>query len=711
MPVELFFDVSIKLCETLTKIHEARVLHLDLKPSNVLYNEETKEPKIFDFSIGAVTSITAPYIRSQRPMGSYQYMPPEQTGRNLETIDSRSDIYSLGATFYHLLSGELPFQETSAASLIYAHIVTTPKPMDNIPDSLNYIILKCLEKNKQDRYQVIRILQLDLQNAKAAYMSNNKIPFVASTLHISDIFELPSSLYGRERYVNKLETLLTNVRQTKTQLVLLAGEPGVGKTSIYGEFCNRSSINTLFVSGKYDQFNTSVPYSAILTCMQSMVGYLLGNNIDVRDPLLEALDGNGRILIELIPDIQIIIGDDQPSLPSIGGEELQERFLKAMVSLFTVFTTCVKPCLCIMIDDLQWADVNSFKLISRLLNSAHLKFMMIGIYRDNEVDHAHPLNFMLDDVKRVNHAIVHDITVDPLNASEIEELVIGTIYRSGNDVKKFSKLLTERSGGNPFFARQLLLNLYQEQYIVFDYERQNWQFDSDRIHQIQFADNVVNMMISTMNSKCSQTMLEILKTASCIGNYFSFADLQDAVRYSTTELRLLLREAVKDGWLVELSDISFKFNHDKLQESAYKLMDKETLLKTHRHLGTSILKHAQKDCNLDDKLFDIVQHFNKSIELIILVNDRDEINQLIDMNCKAVSVALMSSAATKAVELGEYNMKLLPPHDQEWPADQYDRYYAAHYWYAEALRVSKIRNCSKRVYKTHVQSQKTRTRV
>jgi predicted ATPase len=204
------------------------------------------------------------------------------------------------------------------------------------------------------------------------------------------------------------------------------------------------------------------------------------------------------------------------------------------------------------------------------------------------------------------------------------------------------------------------------------------------------------MMIATMNSKCSPTMLEILKTASCIGNYFSFEDLQEACAYSTTNLRLLLREAVKDGWLVELTDSSFKFNHDKLQESAYKLMDRKTMLHTHHHLGKSILSHTT---DIDEKLFDIVQHLNKSIDLIIEINDRNEINQLLELNCKAIKVALAASAAVKAVELAEQNLKLVPSTDEEWKDEDYEQLYNVYLYYGEALRVARNHTLAEAVLK------------
>ena len=549
---------------------------------------------------------------------------PEQTGRIHVTIDTRSDIYCLGGTLYYLLAKQPPFLDNTHAGLIQSHLSTNaPLLSENnstIPTCIDTILQKMLAKSKKKRFQSISTVEKEFQHALEFYSHRNdegnlEKEFILTEANISDIFELPSKLYGRERYLEHLRNLLDNCKLNNTShLLFFAGEPGVGKTSIYSEFCDTTKSDAIFVQGKYDQFNNSIPYSAILTCMNEIIGHFVGSQIPVKEQLMEALDGKGRTLIEVLPDIKMLIGDDHPVLPQVGPDEILERFITAMITFFKVIIDKLSQSTIIvmMIDDIQWADIPSFILLERLIKS-NLRIMIIGIYRDNEIGPDHPIHPMTNSIEfaqREGDLLIHmeTIKINPLTSTELAQLIQGTIFQSGEHVNQLAELIQSRTNGNPFFARQLLLNLYLDECIRFNYDKYSWDFDIQQIKQVEVSDNVVNMMINRLR-ECSEDIKQTLVVASCIGNYFSFNDLMDGTGLNSTQLRLRLRQCVSDGWLLELSDVSFKFSHDKLQESAYKLMDNDTRINIHYQLGNSILNNQQEDYNNEDDTSGDKKHY------------------------------------------------------------------------------------------------------
>jgi serine/threonine protein kinase len=497
LTLEQFLLIAIQLADTLQQLHQYGVIHKDIKPANILIQAETLEVKLIDFSISSLLPKETPEIENPNVLeGTLAYLSPEQTGRMNRGIDYRSDFYSLGVTFYELLIRELPFQSSDPMELVHYHIAKASPLVheinSKIPSVLSEIIEKLMAKNAEDRYQSALGLKYDLEKCLTELQKTGEIEsFEIGRRDLCDRLIIPDKLYGRETSVKTLLQAFERVSQGATEMMLVAGFSGIGKTAVVNEV-HKPIVRKrgYFIKGKYDQFQRNIPFSAFVQAFRDLMEQLLTESETKiqqwKSKILEAIGENGQVIIEVIPELEKILGEQPPAI-ELSGTAAQNRFNLLFQKFTQVFTTAEHP-LVIFLDDLQWADSASLKLMQLLMaDTGHL--FLIGAYRDNEVNPAHPLMLTLSEIEKT--AAIHTITLKPLSQRQVNQLVADTLKCQEKLALPLSELVYKKTQGNPFFATQFLKALHQDGLIKFNLVEGCWQCYLPQINQQALTDDVV----------------------------------------------------------------------------------------------------------------------------------------------------------------------------------------------------------------------------
>ena len=677
--LEEFLVLAIALCNTLDILYHQRIIHKDIKPSNILINPETKQVKLIDFSIASLLPRETQTIISPNVLeGTLGYISPEQTGRMNRGIDYRTDFYSLGVTFYELLTGELPFQSNDPMELVHCHLAKQAVPLEQfkIPKSISDIVMKLMAKNAEDRYQSAFGLKLDLENCLSQLQETGKIKnFPIAQRDVCDRFIIPDKLYGRETEVETLLQAFERVSLGSTEIMLVAGFSGIGKTAVVNEV-HKPIVKQrgYFIKGKYDQFQKNIPFSAFVQAFRDLIGQLLTeNDAQIRkwkSKILSAVGENGQVIIEVIPELSRIIGT-QPPATELSGTAAQNRFNLLFQKFTQVFTSAEYP-LVMFLDDLQWADSASLKLMQLLMaDTKHL--LLIGAYRDNEVNPAHPLMLTLNDIEKTA-ATINTITLAPLSQRQVNQLVADTLKCTENLALPLSQLVSHKTQGNPFFATQFLKALHQDKLIQFNFELGCWECDIAKVTQQAVTDDVVEFMALQLQ-RLPQSTQGVLKLAACIGNQFDLETIANVSKQSKIETAACLWSALQDGFILPQSEvykffvgsenqavtqenseiIGYKFLHDRVQQAAYSLICDDQKQATHLKIGR-LFQQNLSQIEKEDQLFDIVGHLNIGIELITQPNEREDLAKL---NLAAGQKAKNSTAYSSARNFVQTGLELL----------------------------------------------------
>ena len=509
LDVSHFLRIAIPLAGALRHVHERGLIHKDIKPANILVESASGGVWLTGFGIAS----RLPRER-QAPAppeviaGTLAYMAPEQTGRMNRSIDSRSDLYALGVTFYQMLTGSLPFTAADPMEWVHCHIARKPLPpserLENIPAPVSEIIMKLLAKTAEERYQTAAGVESDLRHCLAERERKGRIdPFALGEHDAPDRLLLPEKLYGRAR---EIETLLACfdriVNNGAAELVLVSGYSGIGKSSVVNEL-HRVLVQPrgLFASGKFDQYKRDIPYSTLAQAFQSLIRPLLGKSdpelAGWREAFREALGPNGRLIIDLVPELKLIVGD-QPPVPELPPHDAQRRFQLVFRRFLAVFARPEHP-LALFLDDLQWLDSATLDLLEDLLTQPDVRhLMLIGAYRDNEVNSAHPLIRKLEAIRKAG-AVVHEIILAPLAREDLGRLIGDALHCEPERVTALAELIHEKTAGNPFFANQLISVLVEEGLLTFDYGEGRWSWDLNSIRAKGYTDNVVDLMVGKLS--------------------------------------------------------------------------------------------------------------------------------------------------------------------------------------------------------------------
>ncbi len=705
MSLPNFLQLAIALTKTLSGIHAAHVIHQDINPGNIVFNPDTRVVKIIDFGIATQFNRTNPTFKSHYVLeGTLAYLSPEQTGRMNRLLDYRTDFYSLGVTFYQLLTGQLPFETTDRLELVHCHIAKQPVPPQElnatIPKPVSDIVMKLMAKNAEDRYQSAWGIRVDLESLAEQLKETKQIATIPLALHdVPDRFHIPQKLYGRDKEVALLlaaferasladDRIAGNQNNSeirfKVEMMLVSGYAGIGKSALVQELYKPiAGKRGYFISGKFDQFQRNIPYSAIAHALQKLVQQLLGETDDRvqqwRSRILTALGSNGQIIIDVIPEVELIIGK-QPPVPEVGATEAQNRFNRIFQQFVRVFCSKEHP-LAIFLDDLQWIDSATLKLIELMLLDEQTQFLfLIGAYRDNEVSPTHQLVLTLDRLRNQG-AVLQEIVLAPLTLEPLSQLIAETLHQNTDTVHSLAELVLRKTEGNPFFVGEFLRMLHSENLLTFNPpqsplskgsqcvagvspvvatgvgSKEGWQWNIAQIQTQNITDNVVELMLIELK-KLPESTQQILRLAACVGAEFDLETLAIVCGQPPKAVSLDLLAAIQAGLIQPLSELDenlliqeYKFLHDRVQQAAYALIDDSQKQVVHLQIGRNLLKKTLPE-RISDRLFEIVDHLNHGIELVSDQPERDEIAKLNLLAGQKAKGAIAHTIAKKYLATG-----------------------------------------------------------
>ncbi|WP_045214892.1 protein kinase domain-containing protein [Desulfonatronovibrio magnus] len=685
-----FLKLSIKITEQLEIIHNNNFIHKDINPVNILISTDMNTVRLIDFGLATTLSREnlgyhpIPAIR-----GSLQYIAPEQTGRMNRPVDYRADFYSLGITLYQMITGFLPFSGNDPLEIIHGHIAMEPHSPHTltpaIPQAISEIIMKLMAKNPEDRYQSAAGLKFDLELClehvdDPDFLQN----FEPGKRDISEVFQISDKLYGRDQEVERLLTTYDETTRGAKRLVFISGYSGVGKTSLVREiFRPIVSNDGFFISGKYERFKQDIPYFALFKGFQDIVSELLSRGDDEitlwKNRILKAAGNNAGLLTEMIPNLQILLGK-QPRIKVLNTMESENRFHYIFLKFINLFCSAEHP-LTIFMDDLQWIDQPSLKLLDLTMNDADIShIMLIGAYRDNEIDRSHPLFNTLSSFRQqgINY---QNIELQPLDSEDITALIADTMQISREKAAGLSRICHNKTGGNPFYLNRFLHHLHETGYIYLDRESIQWKWNDENIMSLDIADNIAGLISGKLH-QLPRITLKLMRTASVLGNRFSLKLLSQVLGMSTHKTFAHIRPAVEQHCLLPVNNdytamsaiidqkvishadqLEFKFSHDRVQQSAYGMLEKDKRIKIHLKAAQTIEKNTL-DLEKSDMVFALTTHFNAAASLIY---DMGAKHKILKYNIIAAKRARDAGAYLPALNLMKNAQKMLP--DNPWQED------------------------------------------
>ncbi|MBW2737261.1 MAG: AAA family ATPase [Deltaproteobacteria bacterium] len=674
LSMEEILAIAIKIVDALGRIHAANIIHKDINPANIVINYETGELKIIDFGISSTLSREEPAVKNPNILeGTLAYISPEQTGRMNRVLDYRTDFYSLGVILYELICRKLPFESDDLLEIIHSHIAKEPvapyKLDQRIYRAVSEITMKLLAKNAEDRYQSAWGIKADLEECLSQLKNSGKIePFPLARHDMSDRFHVFQKLYGREKEIEILMKAFERTANGRREILLVTGIAGIGKTSIVREIYKPiTARNGYFVSGKFDQFHRDIPYKAVVETFQELIRQILGESDtrlnQWREKLLASLGPNGQIIIDVIPNVELIIGQ-QPPVPKLGPFAAQNRFNLVFQNFIQALCQPDHP-LTIFLDDMQWADSASLKLMQLMITNKMAEyFFLIGAYRDNQVAPGHPVMITLNEIKKEGISINH-ITLFPLDIENITQLLSDLLHADKKTAKPLAELVMQKTGGNPFFAEIFLKSLYEEKLLRFvppapGAGKGEWEWDMAGIQRLGITDNVVELLAGKILQFSKKTQ-QALKLGSCIGVQFDLQTLAAICKKSPEETAASLQEAIAENLVIISGDayklinpdinelamgirIEYRFSHDHIHHAAYSLISETEKKLIHQQTGQHLLRIIPPE-QRKKRIFDIVNQLNLGLELIDCQADR---NELAKLNLMAGRIAKQSAAFESA---------------------------------------------------------------
>ena len=675
-----FLIIAIKISESLATVHSNNIIHKNLSTQAIWINT-LDQIKLTNFS---VASLISDKHKTNYLAENLSYISPEQTGRINRVVNFRTDFYSLGVIFFEMLAGHLPFPASDPMELIHSHIAKQPLWLyelnKKIPIVVSNIVAKLLSKSAEDRYQSASGLKYDLEKCLEQWSKKRKIDeFILAKKDRINQLQISQKLYGREQEVSQLLNIFKRASpDTKTEIVLVSGLSGVGKTALVNEIKETVFDQSgYFVSGKFSSIKRNIPYDPIIQAFQSLIQQLLtesDNEIKIwQKNILAALGSNHQIIVDVIPKLEFIVGQVSP-VAQLTTQESEKRFNYIFQQFINVFTKKRHP-LVLFFDDLQWADPASLKLIQLLVNQPESKYLLIiGSLREDEINDSHPLNLMLNEFKK-SEVKVNQVFLAPLNLNSVNKLIADMLEFELDTVKSLSELIFRKTNGNPFFINQLLQTLYQRKLLYFNDKKFCWTWKLEEISKIDITENVVNFLIKKINNLSTEAQ-KLLKIAACIGNSFELNILSLVYKKPQEKVSNILIEVVQEGLILPTSSCSsliqnhnqdelntyYCFVHDKIQQAAYSLLTVNQKRLFHLQIGRVMLNYTYRN-KLEENLFEIVNQFNSGIEL---VTHQNEIDELAKLNLLAGKKAKASTAYESACQYLEKAQEILSKNQDTW---------------------------------------------
>ncbi|UCI10704.1 PAS domain S-box protein [Mesorhizobium sp. B1-1-8] len=658
-----FLRVAISIAVTVGKLHERGLIHRDIKPANILVNEVEGQVRLTGFGVASCLLRErqvpeAPEIIA----GTLAYMAPEQTGRMNRSVDSRCDLYAVGVTYYEMLTGRLPFTASEPMEWVHCHIARRPVPPSErvmeVPPTMSAIVMRLLAKNAEERYQTAAGLEADLRRALLDMESYGRIGEFALGAHdVSDRLLISERPYGREPEITALRAAFDRVVCLgRTELVLISGPAGTGKSMAANELHRALVPQGLFASGKFDQDQRDVPYASLAQALQGLVKTLLGKSEAELEPwrawLAEALGASGQLMTTLVPELETLTGP-QPPATELSPQDAKRRFHLIVRRLLAVFARAEHP-LVLFFDDLQWLDAATLDLLEDLCTHRDLSYLLlIGAYRDNEVTASHPLIRRLAAIREAGE-LVREIRLMPLKLEDVGEMLADALHCGSKRVQPLARLVHQKSAGNPFFALQFLSTLPDEGLLEFDRAEARWKWNLERIRAKGYTDNVADLMLAKLRRLPAATQAA-LSMLACIGNRATVGTLTLIRDESEEAVHAVFWAAARAG-LVLRQQKTYRFLHDRVQEAAYGLMPQSEQSAAHLAIGRLLLTHTPSNA-LEENIFEIVGQLNRGRTLIAGAKERE---RLADLNLVAARRAKAAAAYDSALAYACAGAALLP---------------------------------------------------
>lgn len=663
-----FLRIAIRLSEVLYNIHINDTYHSNIRPDTIFVSSASNNDALLLKIIGPGSSSfkmkNFSNINSSNILDiSLEYISPEQTGRINRSIDYRTDFYSLGITLYEMLTGCVPFQSQDAMELIHHHLAKEPEePLkidSSIPVIISDIVIKLLSKNPEERYQSAQGLKEDLENCLKQYEISEKIShFNLGEKDIVTKPQMPEKLYGRDKEIEILLNVYESVYNGNSALILVSGAAGTGKTSLINEIhIPVIKKNGYFISSKFEQLKLAreIPYSAIIQAFRSLIRHLLAEHEDEirnwKKRILDALTPNAQLLIDVIPELELIIGK-QENVSEVGRAEAQNRYNLYFQKFVRVFSNDKHP-LVLFIDDLQWADYDSLNLIKVLITDSATRYLfIIGVYRDNEVNESHILRKVIEEI---NHEGIkpYEIYLNPLNEYNVNRLISSIIRRDEGSTLPLSSVIYKKTQGNPFFVIELIKTLYKEKILSFKHG-QGWLWDIEAINQRKATDNVIELLTNKF-LKLSSAVQDKLKICACLGNSFDVEILSEVFNKPISECTSEMSELINEGFIYFFNNL-YSFTHNRVQEAVYIYISEEEKIKLHFKIGKLVLGRTGQKVIVEN-IFYLVNQLNYVSSILL---GKNEIDELIMLNLLAGEKAKESAAFASAVNYLRAGRKLLP---------------------------------------------------
>ena len=668
LELQVVLRAGIGIASALGRFHARGFIHGSFNPGNVFINFETGETRL----IGGDIAPRWPGEGSEGPEtsgASLAFLAPEQTGRMNRPADARSDLYAFGVMLYKMATGELPFLAKDPMEWVHCHLAVRPIPPNQRATTLSAqvsaIIMKLLSKGPEERYQTAAGVEKDLTRCLERLESDGQIvSFPLGMDDIPDQLLISQKIYGRD---SQIDTLLTAFKRVASgaspELVLVSGYSGIGKSTMVDQLPDQVAwLGGLYASGKFDQDKEDIPYATVVQAFRTLVRQILSKSEDEvsqwRDRLEGALGENGRLISNLLPELELIIGK-QPSLPELPPQEAHNRFEITFRRFLNVFADPEHP-LALFLDDLQWADPGTLQFLEHLLAEPEVQYvLLIGTYRDNEARASDPLHRSLDKLRNIGIK-VSEIALAPLTPGDLTELVADSLHAGHDGAKLLAQLIHEKTGGNPFFAIQFLRALAEEELLVFDPASASWTWDLEEIRARRFTDNIAEL-VSEKLERLPNTTLAILKLLACLGSSAAMGTISSLSGKSSEVLEASVSEAIRAG-LVSQHDGCLKFLHDRVHEAAYELIPNAERVAQHLRIGQWLLKQSPPD-QIEESIFEIVNQLNRGVAQLFCAGERA---RLAHLNLIAAKRAKAAAAYVSALNYLAVCSELLG--DDSWQA-------------------------------------------
>ncbi len=655
MEVERFLRLAGAIAAAIAELHARGLIHKNIKPANILVSRRSGEVRLTGFGI-------ASRLRRERSTpeppemiaGTLAYMAPEQTGRMNRSVDARSDLYALGVTLYEMLTGALPFTAADPMELVHCHLARRPVPpaerVSGVPAAVSDIVMKLLAKAPEDRYQTATGVATDLGRCLGEWEATGRIaPFAPGAHDIPDVLRIPEKLYGREREIGALYAAFERVASRGTpELVLVSGTSGIGKSSVVNEL-HKALVpqRGWFASGKFDQYQRDIPYATLAQAFQSLIRQLLvKSESDLapwRDAIRAAVGANGRLMVDLVSELELLIGPQPPVAEDLSPREREPRFLGVLDNFLRVFARREHP-LVLFLDDLQWVDAATLNFLAHAVSSANTgHLLVVGAYRDTEVGPTHPLRAIVDALRNEGAAMNH-IALGPLSGGDLCRMAAESLGCALHDAEPLGRLIHERTAGNPLFAIQFLTAMYDERLLAFDAAQGGWRWNIDEIRARGLTDNVVDLMLARLKRLPAATR-EVLEGLACLGNSADLATLLVTQGGTEATVDAAFWDAVREGVVLRAGD-SYRFLHDRVREAAYALIPEDRRAERHLQIGRLLLSYMPQEA-AGERVFEVVNQLDRGVALIRDAGEREKLRQLNALAGRKARRAIAYAAARR----------------------------------------------------------------